>query len=83
VLPPATAKAFNTIPAAKLEAQTALSGGRRVVALSGDDASARSEVVRLIEQLGYAALDLGTLRQASHLQQFGGPMVALDLIKLT
>jgi predicted dinucleotide-binding enzyme len=75
-------KAFNTIPAAKLESQTALSGGRRVVVLSGDDASARSQASHLIEQLGFAALDLGTLRQASHLQQFGGAMVALDLIKL-
>ena len=76
-------KAFNTIPAAKLKAQTALSGGRRLVVLSSDDASARADAAHLIEQLGFAALDLGTLRQASHLQQFGGAMVALDLIKVT
>jgi len=75
-------KAFNTIPAAKLEADPALTGGRRVVVLSSDDASARSGAAHLIEQLGYAALDLGTLRQATHLQQFGGAMVALDLVKL-
>jgi predicted dinucleotide-binding enzyme len=75
-------KAFNTVPAAKLEALPAQAGGRRVVVLSGDDAGARSQVADLIERLGYAALDLGTLRQASHLQQFGGPLVAQDLIKL-
>ncbi|MBZ9844047.1 NADPH-dependent F420 reductase [Mesorhizobium sp. CA5] len=75
-------KAFNTVPAAKLEAPPAQAGGRRVVALSGDDGSARSQVATLIERLGYAALDLGTLRQASHLQQFGGTLVAQDLIKL-
>ncbi|TPK70855.1 NADPH-dependent F420 reductase [Mesorhizobium sp. B2-4-12] len=75
-------KAFNTVPAAKLEAPPAQAGGRRVVVLSGDDGSARSQVAALIERLGYAALDLGTLRQASHLQQFGGTLVAQDLIKL-
>jgi predicted dinucleotide-binding enzyme len=74
-------KAFNTIPAAKLEASPAQAGGRRVVALSGDDSNARSQVAALIERLGYAALDLGTLQQASHLQQFGGTLVAQDLIR--
>lgn len=74
-------KAFNTIPAAKLAALPEQAGGRRVVVLSGDDADARSQVGTLIERLGYSALDLGTLRQGSHLQQFGGALVAKDLIQ--
>ncbi|UVK46543.1 NADPH-dependent F420 reductase [Mesorhizobium sp. AR07] len=75
-------KAFNTIPAAKLAELPEQAGGRRVVVLSGDDADARSRAVSLIERLGYRPLDLGTLRQASHLQQFGGALVARDLVEL-
>lgn len=74
-------KAFNTIPAAKLAELPGQAGGRRVVALSGDDADARSQVSGLIEHLGYCALDLGTLRQASHLQQFGGVLVGKDIVQ--
>jgi len=74
-------KAFNTIPAQKLSEVPAQAGGRRVVVLSGDDAEARSDISSLIESLGFAALDLGTLHQASHLQQFGGKLVALDLFR--
>jgi 8-hydroxy-5-deazaflavin:NADPH oxidoreductase len=75
-------KAFNTIPAAKLAALPKQAGGRRAVVLSGDDADARFQVASLVERLGYSALDLGTLRQGSHLQQFGGTLVAKDLIQL-
>lgn len=75
-------KAFNTIPAAKLAADPKQAGGRRVVVLSGNEAVARSQAAKLVEGLGFAPLDLGALRQASHLQQFGGTLVAKDLIQL-
>jgi predicted dinucleotide-binding enzyme len=75
-------KAFNTIPAAKLAELPEQAGGRRVVVLSGDDADARSQAASLIRRLGYRPLDLGTLRQAGHLQQFGGALVAKDLVEL-
>ena len=74
-------KAFNTIPAAKLAEIPEQAGGRRVVVLSGDDADARSQAGSLIERLGYRPLDLGTLRQASHLQQFGGALVGKDMVQ--
>jgi predicted dinucleotide-binding enzyme len=74
-------KAFNTIPAAKLAEIPEQAGGRRVVVLSGDDADARSQAASLIERLGYRPLDLGTLRQASHLQQFGGALVGKDMVQ--
>jgi len=75
-------KAFNTIPARTLSEVPTQTGGRRIVVLSGDDAEARSDISSLIERLGFAALDLGTLHQASHLQQFGGKLVALDLLRV-
>lgn len=76
-------KAFNTIPAAVLAASPAEAGGRRLVVMSGDDVAAKQTMGELIERLGFAAIDLGTLRQASHLQQFGGALVAANLVRLT
>jgi predicted dinucleotide-binding enzyme len=75
-------KAFNTIPAAVLAAEPEQSGGRRVVFLSGDDARANSEIANLIEHLGFAAVTLGKLAEGGPSQQFGGPLVAVNLIKL-
>ena len=76
-------KAFNTIPAAVLAAPPAEAGGRRVVVLSGDDPAAKETVSDLVGRLGFAAIDLGTLRQAGHLQQFGGALVAANLVRIT
>jgi predicted dinucleotide-binding enzyme len=76
-------KAFNTIPAAVLAAPPAEAGGRRVVMLSGDDTAAKETVSDLVGRLGFAAIDLGTLRRASHLQQFGGALVAANLVRIT
>jgi hypothetical protein len=54
-------------------------GGRRVVFVSGDDAAAKAMVGRLIEQLGFSGIDLGSLAIGGKLQQFpGGPLPALN-----
>jgi 8-hydroxy-5-deazaflavin:NADPH oxidoreductase len=74
-------KAFNTLPAALLAAVAARDGGRRVVFVSGDDAAAKSTVIELIDRLGFAAVDLGMVAEGGRLQQFGGPLVALDLVQ--
>ncbi|MCY1298576.1 hypothetical protein D9M70_480680 [compost metagenome] len=74
-------KAFNTLPAALLAADPAEASGRRVVLLSGDDKDANASVAGLIEKLGFAALDLGGLKAAAPMQQFGGRLVAVNLIK--
>ena len=74
-------KAFNTLPAAVLAADPLEASGRRVVVLSGDDEDAKNEVASLIEQLGFAPLNLGSLKAAAPVQQFGGPLVAVNLIK--
>jgi 8-hydroxy-5-deazaflavin:NADPH oxidoreductase len=75
-------KAFNTVRAAILSTDPLQSGGRRVIAVSGNDEKANSEVGGLIERLGFAALVLGDLSQGSRLQQLGGALHAINLIKL-
>lgn len=74
-------KAFNTIPAAVLAADPVEASGRRVVLLSGNDEGANVSVAGLIEKLGFAPLNLGSLKAAAPMQQFGGPLVAVNLIK--
>lgn len=71
-------KAFNTLTAAILGEDPAVAGGRRVIFVSGNDAAAREDISALVERLGYAAVDLGTLEEARH-QQFGGALMK-DLV---
>jgi 8-hydroxy-5-deazaflavin:NADPH oxidoreductase len=75
-------KAFNTVRAAILASDPAQNGGRRVIALSGNDDKANAVIGDLIEQLGFAALNLGNLSQGSRLQQLGGMLHDVNLIKL-
>jgi len=74
-------KAFNTLPAAVLEEGPAEGGGRRVLFVSGNDAEANESVRGLAEKLGFAPIILGPLAQGGLLQQFGGPLVAINLVK--
>jgi predicted dinucleotide-binding enzyme len=74
-------KAFNTLPAALLAADPVQSGGRRVLFLSGDDAAASSTVAQLIQQLGFAPMSLGGLSNGGRLQEFGGPLIANNLVR--
>ena len=62
-------KAFNHL-AANILPQPEVSGGRRVLFYSGDDADAKAEVRKLIEHTGYVAVDLGVL-------DVGGPLTSL------
>ena len=72
-------KAFNTMPAALLATDPASDGGRRLAFLSGNHADANAEVAKLIEQLGFAAIDLGKLAEGGRLMQFGGPLTVKNL----
>ncbi len=74
-------KAFNTLPAAVLAADPAQDGGRRVLFVSGNDAKANAEIAALIDRLGFAAIDLGKLAEGGRLQQFGGSLTVINLIK--
>ncbi len=76
-------KSFNTLLSAVLASDPQQAGGKRVVFLSGDDAPAKSTVEQLIDRLGFASIDLGSLAVGGKLQQFpGGPLPAVNLIKL-
>ena len=75
-------KIANTLPPPLLAADPRTNGGRRVIFMSGDDASAKADVARLFESLGFAVVDLGGLATGGAMQQFpGGPLPALDLVK--
>jgi predicted dinucleotide-binding enzyme len=72
-------KTFSTLPASLLALPPATEAGRRVMFLSGDDEDARSAVSALVDDIGYAAVDLGSLSTGSALQQPGGPLAGRDL----
>ncbi|EHK76483.1 hypothetical protein SM0020_18082 [Sinorhizobium meliloti CCNWSX0020] len=74
-------KAFNTIPAAILASEPKEAAASRVVFFSGNDPAARKEVGSLISSLGFAPIDLGTIAQSLHLQQFGSPLVGPSFLK--
>ena len=65
-------KGFNTIWFEHLKTQGNTNlppEERRVIFIAGDDAEAKQVVVRLIEEIGFAAVDTGSLRAGGTLQQ--------------
>jgi predicted dinucleotide-binding enzyme len=78
-------KAFNHLPARVLAEDPAVKGGRRVVFLSSDDESATATVAALVEQLGYAPVNLGKIAEGGVLVQardgVWGPLIFQDLFK--
>ena len=75
-------KAANTLGAAVLGSDPNAGGGRRVLFLSGDDPEAKSAVGALFEDAGFAAIDLGGLVTGGAMQQVGGPLAGVNLIRL-
>ena len=78
-------KAWNHLAAAKLAADPAVHGGRRVIFVSSDDAEAAAEVSGLAERLGFAPVALGNLAGGGALVQARGeswaPLIFQDLVK--
>ena len=78
-------KAFNHLPARFFAEDPVVNGVRRVVFLSSDDESATATVAALVEQLGYAPINLGTIAEGGQLVQARngkwGPLVFQDLFK--
>jgi predicted dinucleotide-binding enzyme len=69
-------KAFNTVHSETLANEgrpDAPSEERVVVALAGDEERAKKQVAGLVEQIGFAALDTGSLAEGGRLQQPGAP----------
>jgi 8-hydroxy-5-deazaflavin:NADPH oxidoreductase len=76
-------KAGNTLVRAVLAADPRDRGGHRVLFMSGDDPPAKAEVRAILEKVGFAAIDLGSLATGGRLQQFpGGPLPTLNLIQV-
>src|SRR3954465_10093219 len=63
-------KAFNHIPAAKLtdDAQPPGTNNRRALIVAGNDAAAKAEVSRLLDQFGFDTVDAGTLKESWRIQ---------------
>lgn len=81
--PARVVKTANTLTAAVLASDPHEGGGQRVMFLSGDDGDAKSEVIALFEAAGFFAVDLGGLSRGGAMQQVGGPLAGLNLIRLS
>jgi len=76
-------KAFNHLRAELLAADPRSDGGQRVLFYSGNDTAAKEEIAALIERIGFAGIDLGSLEVGGKLAQFpGGPLPNQNLVKL-
>jgi predicted dinucleotide-binding enzyme len=64
-------KAFNHIYAAELttDGQAAGTPNRRALAIAGNDAGAKAEVARLIDQFGFDVVDVGPLSESWRIQR--------------
>jgi 8-hydroxy-5-deazaflavin:NADPH oxidoreductase len=76
-------KAFNHLRAEVLAGDPGADGGRRVLFYSGNDSAAKAEVAALIDRIGFAGIDLGSLAVGGKLAQFpGGPLPNQNLVKV-
>jgi predicted dinucleotide-binding enzyme len=71
-------KAFNSVPMSWIS-DFSPSKPRTVLFISGDDAQAKKPLHDLIEQAGFACVDLGPLATGGRLQQLGGPLAGIRL----
>lgn len=75
-------KAFNHLDVSLLP-QPEVSGGRRVLFYSGDDAAAKADIRRIIEETGFFPVDLGPLDVGGPLASLPfGPLAAHQFIKI-
>jgi 8-hydroxy-5-deazaflavin:NADPH oxidoreductase len=79
---PPVVKAANTLGAGLLGSDPHEAGGQRVLFLSGDDSDAKSEVIALFQDAGFFVVDLGDLRTGGGMQQVGGPLSGVNLVRL-
>jgi predicted dinucleotide-binding enzyme len=82
VAPARVVKAANTLGATLLGSDPHQAGGQRVIFLSGDDDSAKSEVGAIFEEAGFFVIDLGGLRDGGQMQQVGSPLAGTNLVRL-
>jgi predicted dinucleotide-binding enzyme len=75
-------KAANTLGADVSGADPGEAGGRRVLFVSGDHEPAKAAVMALFDAAGFFPVDLGDLVAGGRMQQFGGPLSGLNLVRL-
>lgn len=76
-------KAFNTLFAQVLAENPRTNGGRRVIFYSGNNDDAKEMVSGILNRMGFAGIDLGSLHEGGKLQRFpGGPLSTLNLIQI-
>lgn len=75
-------KAFNHLDVNVLS-EPEVAGGKRVLFYSGDDAAAKAQVKRIIEDCGFSPVDLGSLDVGGRLASLPfGPLSAQNFIKI-
>lgn len=74
-------KAGSTLSAELLGQDPVEAMGRRVMFVSGDDEAAKQLVMALFDEAGFFPIDLGGLAGGGRLQQFGGPLSGLNLVR--
>jgi hypothetical protein len=75
-------KAANTLGAELLGSDPYEAGGRRVLFFSGDDGGAKAVAADLFEAAGFFPIDLGDLATGGRMQQAGGPLAGVNLVRL-
>ena len=73
-------KSFGSTWAKVLARDPGAQGGRRVMFLAGNDPAANTEISSLINELGFAPIDLGRVDAGGLLIQFGGPLTTHSFI---
>jgi predicted dinucleotide-binding enzyme len=75
-------KAFNTLHASYIAPNPRHAAGRQVVFYAGDDAKAKATIGALLDQIGFAPVDIGALREGGRLMDVnGGPLSGLHILK--
>jgi predicted dinucleotide-binding enzyme len=75
-------KTANTLAADVLGADPRVTGGRRVLFVSGDDAEAKRAVGELFDAAGFFPIDIGGLVTGGGMQQAGGPLAGHNLVRM-
>ena len=73
-------KAFNAIRMEHYDKGPKFHDGKRVIFVSGDDKDAKAVVTGLVNDFGYAPVDLGGLVSGGRMQQAGGPIAGRDWV---
>ncbi|MBT0770208.1 NAD(P)-binding domain-containing protein [Kineosporia sp. J2-2] len=75
-------KAFSTLYGSYIAADPRHADGRQILFCAGDDAEAKAVFQRTFDAVGFAPVDVGTLREGGRLMQVGGgPLSALHALR--